>query len=125
MKAKLPNPAKSEFESNSEYDARVHEFANKTLVDSTKVSALFAFSLSGSPFTEPVSADLEKITRNVEREYDAESRTLTIELPSALGSVFQQWSPLWRASVKNVGGDYMAQTPLGLGGKSRAGQKVT
>jgi TonB family protein len=114
VKAKLPNPAKSEFESNSEYDARVHEFANKTLVDSTKVRDLFAFSLSGSPFTEPVSADLEKITRNVEREYDAESRTLTIELPSALGSVFQQWSPLWRASLKYVGGDYIGSNAFGV-----------
>jgi hypothetical protein len=113
VKAKLPNPAKSEFESISEYETRVHEFASKALAGSTKGGDLFAFSVSGSPSTNP---DLNRTLRCVDTEYDAESRTFTVKLSSALVGYLpddHEWSPLWRLSHEYLG-EYVGSNAFGV-----------
>jgi len=113
IRGKLPNPSKSEFESQAEYLARAEEFAGKPFVANAKPSDLFAFCLSGHAMLEPVPAELD-LFRNLETEYYAEAHTLTVTLPSYWASPSEYtWSSIWRTSSHRLG-EYIGSNAFGV-----------
>jgi hypothetical protein len=115
VRRKLPNPAKSEFETVTEFRARLEDFASKPLsADAAKPHDLFAFALLGQPCVGAYSVEDKSAYRNITTHYDAEIHKLTLALASDIFAARDDtWSSLWRSSRVYVG-EYLGSNAFGI-----------
>jgi TonB family protein len=116
--AKLSGVTKSEFETEAEYLRRTGEPSQRTISGSTKVGDLFAFSLTGSAWTETFSDDLmQSMGQNLQTAYNAQTQTLTVTVPDALvdGTLAEDsgWRSFWRRSRRYLG-EYVGSNAFGV-----------
>jgi hypothetical protein len=116
VKSRLPNPEKSEFETEAEYQNRTEKFLDTTISGSTKAGDLFAFVLSGQAAQEAESPEIKKLSRNIETSYDAEAQMLTVNFPAALGSTDHNLASLWRTSSEYLD-EYIGSNAFGVKAK--------
>ena len=117
----LKNPVQSEFESRSEYQARLADLSTKPFWGGLNANDHFAFVLGQAwSGATPVSASGEDqglLYGFIETKYDAEAQQLTVKIPiDALSDAdgnFYRWASLWRRVQTHLG-SYIGQNSFGV-----------
>ena len=102
-KKNLPSSAQSEFESKSEYLARLVALSSKPFWANMKANDQFVFVL-GQAWSGAVPDYAAGLYGYLETHYDAESKKMTIGIPLELRwSDSHQWTPLWHRVQTHLG----------------------
>ena len=117
-KKNLPDASQSEFESKSEYSARVLALSNKPFWGVMKAGDQFAFVLGQAwdGVAPAVSASGESqgwVYGYLETHYNAESNEMTVSIPLELtSSDLHQWTALWHRVQTHLG-SYVGENAFG------------